>query len=158
VTVAFTIIGGLFGAAFTAVLTHRFTSRRDLINRRNQLRIHYLLTAYRNIADTAHRDLEGSHRDARAFEEGLSDIQLLGSRHQADMARHIAYRMATSGEAELDDLLLSLRNELREVLGLERLQGNPVHTRVILRGNESPVEQMNPPQGPSSAQDGQALS
>jgi hypothetical protein len=60
--------------------------------------------------------------------------------------------------------LLSLRNELREVLGLERLQWNPVHTRVILRGesgkDELPVEQIEPPQSPSSspAQDGQAPS
>lgn len=163
-TVFFTIIGGLLAAAFSAVLAHRFTSRRDLINRRSQLRIQYLLTAYRNVADTAHRDLEGSYRDARAFEEGLADIQLLGSRPQAEMARHIAYKMASSGGADLDDLLLSLRDELREVLGLERLQWSPVHTRVILKGesgkDELPAERANSPQGPrsSSAQDGQALS
>lgn len=161
-TVAFTIIGGLLAAALTAVLAHRFTSRRDLSNRRSQMRIQYLLTAYRNVADTAFRDLEGSHQDARAFEEGLSDIQLLGSRPQAEMARHIALQMGSAGEADLDDLLLSLRNELREVLGLERLQGNPVHTRVVLRGEsregEFPVERAEALRGssPISAQAGQA--
>jgi hypothetical protein len=84
------------------------------------------------------------------------------------MARHIAYLMASTGEASLDDLLLSLRAELREVLGLERLQGNPVHTRVVLTaeedGDEFPLEradgqkvtQSSP--GVSSTQDSQASS
>jgi hypothetical protein len=82
------------------------------------------------------------------------------------MARHIAYLMASTGEASLDDLLLSLRNELREVLGLERLQGNPVHTRVVLTtaergGDEFPREQADGQKvaqsspGSSSARDSQ---
>lgn len=167
-TLVLTIMGGLLAAACTAVLAHRFTSRRDLINRRGHLRIQYLLSAYRAIANMANRDLGSSYRDARAFEEGLTDIQLLGSRPQAEMARHIAYLMASIGEASLDDLLLSLRAELREVLGLERLQGSPVHTRVVLTaeedGDEFPLEradgqkvtQSSP--GSSSAQDSQASS
>ncbi len=126
-----TILGSLLAAACTAVLAHRFTSRRDLINRRSELRIQYLLSAYRALANPANRDLESSYNDARAFEDGLADIQLLGSRPQAEMARQIAYSMATKGEASLDELLLSLRDELRGVLGLERLQGNPVHTRFV---------------------------
>lgn len=48
-----TIMGGLLAAACTAVLAHRFTSRRDLINRRSHLRIQYLLSAYRAIANMA---------------------------------------------------------------------------------------------------------
>jgi hypothetical protein len=121
-------------------MAHRFTSRRDLINCRSELRIQYLLSAYRALANPANRDLETSYSDARAFEEGLADIQLLGSGPQAELARQIAYSMATKGEASLDDLLRSLRDELREVLGLERLQGNPVHTRFVFSSESGNAE------------------
>jgi len=140
--------------------------RIGLLGGGNIGRVH--ASAYRAIANMANRELGDSYREARAFEEGLADIQLLGSRPQAEMARHIAYTMATKGEASLDELLLSLRDELRAVLGLERLQGNPVHTRFVVsaeRGeDEFPMEQADdqtvrrslPDSSP--AQDGQAYS
>jgi len=126
-----TILGGLFAAAVTAVLAHRFNSKRDHENRRSDLRIQYLLSAYRTVADTSERDLNSTPKDARAFEQGLSDIQLLGSNEQAVMAIDIANAMATNGEASLDDLLLSLRDDLRNELELEPMSRRPAHIRVI---------------------------
>jgi hypothetical protein len=86
VTLALTIIGTVCAAAIAAVLAHRLTSHRDQTNRRNDLRVQYLLGAYRALADAAHRDLDPGSAHVRTFEEGLADIQLLGSTEQAEMA------------------------------------------------------------------------
>lgn len=129
-TLAITILGSIGGVAIAAVLAHRFTSRRDQANRRSDLRVQYLLTAYRTVADVAHRDFSSEPENARAFEQGLADIQLLGSKEQAEMAVAIGKALAEDGAAELDDLLLSLRDDLRAELQLEPLVRPPFHIRI----------------------------
>jgi hypothetical protein len=99
-------------------------------NRRSDLRIEYLLGAYRTLTDTAHRDLDPNAEHVRAFERSLADIQLLGSPDQAAMAARIGHQLATESRADFDDLLLSLRDDLREELDLESLPKPPVHVRV----------------------------
>jgi hypothetical protein len=101
------------------------------MNRRGDLRIQYLLTAYRTVADTSHRDLDPGSADVRKFEQGLADIQLLGSEKQAEMAVAVGKALAKNGEAELDALLLSLRDDLRSELKLEPLARRPFHIRVV---------------------------
>jgi hypothetical protein len=129
-TLAFTIIGGICAAAIAAVLAHRLTSRRDQTNRRNDLRVEYLLSAYRVLADTSHRDLDPGSAHVRTFEQGLADIQLLGSEQQAEMAVVIGKSLAENGEAQMDALLLSLRDDLRSELKLGPLPRPPSHIRI----------------------------
>ena len=132
-TLVIPIIGGVIAAAVAAVLAHRLTSQRDQANRRSDLRIEYLVGAYRALADTAHRDLVPNTDHVRAFERGLADVQLLGSESQAAMAVGIATQLAKTGQADFDDLLLSLRADLRRELGLEPVSGTPSHLRVTDR-------------------------
>jgi hypothetical protein len=131
VTLALTILGGVIAAALAAVLAHRFTSRRDQANRRSDLRIEYLLTAYRAISDAISRNHYRDSPDARSLERGLSDIQLLGSAEQAAMASEVIRAVTSKGETEPDELLKSLRDDLREELDIEPLSGRPVQLRVI---------------------------
>jgi hypothetical protein len=133
VALALTILGSLFVAAVAAVLAHRFTSRRDLANRRRELRTEYLLNAYRAVSNAIGRDLQGSPDDARAFERGLADIQLLGSKDQAQMAVKLGRDMTEGGEADPEPLLRSLRDDLREELDLERLSTGVKQTRIVLK-------------------------
>lgn len=83
VNLALTFLIGIVAGAFVAVLTHRLTSRRDHANRRSEMRIGYLVSAYRSLAGASNRKLQGSTPDARALEQALDDIQLLGSRGQS---------------------------------------------------------------------------
>jgi hypothetical protein len=129
-TLALTIVGSIGAAAIAAVLAHRLTSHRDQTHRRNDLRIQYLLSAYRAVADASHRDLDRGSAHVRTFEQGLTDIQLLGSQAQAEMAVAIGKALAENGEALMDDLLLSLRDDLRDELKLESLPRPPSHIRV----------------------------
>lgn len=130
-TLALTILGGVVAAAIAAVLAHRLTSRRDQANRRSDLRIEYLLGAYRALADTAHRDLHPTADHVRAFEHALADIQLLGSEEQAALAIRVGHQLAAESSADFDDLLLSLRDDLREELALEPVASAPSHVRVV---------------------------
>ncbi|HEX3041255.1 MAG TPA: hypothetical protein VHP56_04115 [Solirubrobacterales bacterium] len=132
-TVALTFLGGLVAGGLVAALTHRFTSRRDQANRRSEMRIQFLLGAYRSLADVSNRGLQGGTSDARAFEKALDDIQLLGSRAQAEKAKEVAEVMASEGGASTDDLLKTLRNDLRAELGLSALEDPPVHLRIVDR-------------------------
>jgi len=130
-SLAVTIASSILGAAIAVVLTHRLTSRRDQENRRNDLRVQYLLTAYRTLADTSHRDLVPGSAIVGAFEQGLADIQLLGSKDQAEMAIAVGKALGEKGEAPMDELLLSLRDELRDELRLDSLAQPPFHIRVV---------------------------
>jgi hypothetical protein len=47
------------------------------------------------------------------------------------MAVVITKALAENGEALMDDLLLSLRDDLRDELKLERLSRPPFHMRVV---------------------------
>jgi hypothetical protein len=129
-TPALTFLVGIVAGAVVAVLTDRLTSRRDQANRRSEMRIDYLVSAYRSLADASNRGLQGSSRDARAFELALEDIQLLGSGAQAAKARELATVMASKGGASTDDLLKTLRDDLREELGLPALADPPIHLRI----------------------------
>lgn len=92
----------LGSAGLASVLTHLLTSRRDLANRRRELRVEYLLSAYRTMADSPERRLYRGSSDARAFEKAVADIQLLGSRQQVGLATELAREMATEGQADPD--------------------------------------------------------
>lgn len=133
-TLAVTIFGSLVVAAIAAVLAHRLTSQRDLENRRRELRTEYLLNAYRSVADAVGRDLRANPEDARTFEKGLADIKLLGSKEQARLAVELGKEMSSPGGADPDPLLRSLRDDLREVLGLEHLTTSVEQTRIVLPG------------------------
>lgn len=129
-TPALTFLVGIVAGAFVAVLTDRLTSRRDRANRRSEMRIEYLLSAYRSLAHAVNREGQRSATDIRAFEQALDDIQLLGSRGQAGRAAQLAKTMGAEGGASADDLLKALRDDLREELGLSALTDPPVHLRL----------------------------
>lgn len=124
----------LGSAGLASVLTHLLTSRRDLANRRRELRIEYLLSAYRTMADSPERSLYRGSSDARAFEKAVADIQLLGSRQQVELATELATEMTTKSRADPDPLLQLLRDDLRKEMSLEALSGKPIHLRI----NEEP--------------------
>jgi len=129
-TLGIAIVGSICTAAIAAAFTHRLTSQRDQANRRSDLRIQYLLAAYRALADTSHRSLDPGSVNVQAFEQGLADIQRLGSKAQAEMAVVVGKALAETGAAKLDELLLSLRDDLRDELKLEPLARPPFHVRI----------------------------
>jgi hypothetical protein len=119
---------------------HRLSMNRDQENKRRDLRIQYLLEAYRRLEKASNRrDLAGY---ARELESALADIQLLGSVRQVTLAHEFAVSMAKNHTASLDPLIADIRSELRRELTLEPLTG-----RLVIFRHESRNGSEGAPQG-----------
>ena len=115
-----------------------FFKRRDVENDRRKLRTEYLLEAYRRLQNASHRGgNEKAYYDD--LESAISDIQLLGTPRQAMLAAKFAQDMARERIAYLDDLLLDLRNSLRDELKLEPLSENSRVLRFYDEGKSNPI-------------------
>jgi hypothetical protein len=98
-------------------IVHWLTSIRDQENRRNNLKIEYLLKAYRTLSNAANRS--NSEEFYLQFEEAVSDIQLLGSPKQVELLHTALSNMASSGNhLGINDVFEELRIDLRNELAL----------------------------------------
>lgn len=114
--VAYPVLTPLLSAIGGGFLVHRLTQRRDVENDRRRQRINYLISAYRVIARSAHRDLRGDR--AEAFEDALADIVLLGTAEHIALARRPMQDLSATRDAPIDPLLVTLRQGLRAELDL----------------------------------------
>ena len=115
------------------VVGHRFNAERDLHNKRVELRIRYLLEAYRNLENSVEDEVSRENLDF--LESAVADIQLLGS---ADQVSKILEWWDTIKDGEklknvnLGPLLEDLRTSLRSDLGLEPIGDQIRHIRLHL--------------------------
>lgn len=112
------LAGPLLAAIVGGLIVHFATRRRDAENERRRQRIDYLLSAYRTLTHSAHRELSGEQ--AEAFEDALSDVMLFGNADQIRLARETIKALAEDGGASIDALLVSFRSGLRQELDLAR--------------------------------------
>ncbi|MFA6201549.1 MAG: hypothetical protein WC710_00005 [Gallionella sp.] len=122
---------------FSWFAAHWLSSTRDRENKKRDLRLSFLLEAYRRLEAGANRgSLEGTDF-AAGFESAIADIQLLGTVEQAQLAKNVAISIARRDpQASAGPLLRSLRDELREHLSLQPLAEEPLHFRLTV-GNKS---------------------
>lgn len=92
--------------------------------RRDEM-VRFLVTAYEDLENSAHRDPLPFDQ----LERAVARIQLLGTASQAEEARRFSREFAESGSAGMGPLLARLRQALRHELGLERDDSTPVHLR-----------------------------
>lgn len=109
-------------------LTHILTSRRDLANKRREQRIGYLVGAFRALAKANHHPR--LYEMADELQQAVADIQLFGTPEQVMMARRFAAEMGERQAADIDSLLLALRDSLRSELGAEAIDDGFVWMRI----------------------------
>jgi hypothetical protein len=114
-------------------LINEFFARRSV---RRNLRIEYLLSAYRRLEHASNRQMTEAHEEA--LEEAISDVQLLGSPRQVEMATAFARQFAEDQRADTEQLLEDLRASLRRELQLEPVPPQRMWLR-IARGGQSSV-------------------
>lgn len=95
---------------------------------RRQLRLEFLLSAYRRLDDVTERTMTGVHE--RAMESALSDVLLLGTKRQIQLADEVCRGFASTRSAHTGDLLEALRQDLRAELQLERVPRREVWLRI----------------------------
>ena len=104
-------------ALFGWWVVHRLNAQRDVLNKRRDLRVGYLLEAYRKLEGASNR--HPSEERYSDIESAIADIQLLGTPKQVKLARDFTNNFAHEGKAFLDELLQEIRNDLRQELRLE---------------------------------------
>jgi hypothetical protein len=119
---ALVAVGGWF-------IVHQLSISRDIKNKRTELKIKYLIEAYRKLENISQRDKP----NMQDFESAIADIQLFGTKRQVELAQHIAKEFAINKTVLLDPLLSNLREDLRKLLHLEQL---PDQSPIILRWKE----------------------
>ena len=98
---------------------HSFNLRSDTIAKRRDLRVQYLLEAYRRLEDNAGR-LHALPEVKRAFESAVADIQLLGTKAQIDALLTFLTHFKDNTGGSIDPVLKLIRDDLRKELNLEQ--------------------------------------
>lgn len=119
----FPIIGPAL-AAFVAILSwgvlHYLSVRKDQKAKQRDMRIQFLLEAYRRLEAAANRPESGKEEQDR-FESALADIQLLGTKTQIEeLMRFLEQWKSSEKNSSINPLLELLRTHLREELDLEK--------------------------------------
>ena len=109
-------------------VVHYLAGKRDQANKRRDLRVQYLIEAYRRLEFAGNRPL--TEEVAPEFEKAVADIQLFGTPKQVELAQAFALGFAKNGTHPLDPLLNELRQELRKELNLEAVQPTIKYLRI----------------------------
>jgi len=121
---AIALISGVI-IAIGGWIVSQHQARRGL---RRNMRIEYLLDAYRRLERTTNRVM--SIDNERALEEAVADILLLGSPSQVELAETFAREFANNRAANPGPLLEDLRMSLRRELLLEAVPPVGVWLRI----------------------------
>lgn len=115
----------ILGTLFSLYKTHTLNRERDYENKKKEIRIMYLIDAYRKIEDASNRE-NGSLRILN-LESAIADIQLFGDIKHIALSRQVAKEIEEEGHCNNLALLEQLRDDLREELGLQPLPPNDWH-------------------------------
>lgn len=110
VTATLAIVGWFVG--------HHFTSKRDRQNKQRDIRITYLVQAYRDLGMAAARP--PNSEPFKKLESAFHDIQLFGTPSQLRELHAATERWKTAGGTDLNVLLSDLRDDLRKELNLPK--------------------------------------
>lgn len=83
------------------------------------MRADFLLGAFLKLANASHRPPERGSPYFRDMETAIAEIQLFGNAKQIAMVEDFTTQFAAKGQASMDDLLNSLRADLRKELGYD---------------------------------------
>ena len=124
-----TVIFSLLSAIIGGLVAHRLALLRQKFVTQNEIRIEFLIDAYRQIERNS--NVPKGRYDASQLEAAIADIQLLGTKRQTELAQQFATNFASEGQASLDELLADLRDTLRRELELETVPKTVKYLRVI---------------------------
>ena len=115
-------------------IVHLLNSKRDRINKKRDLKVQYLLEAYRKLETASNRKDNSRLRD---LESAVADIQLFGNARQIQLAQNFARDFCTTKSAELSDLLGELRQDIRKELSLELVPKEVIDLRIEIIDNSN---------------------
>ncbi|MCZ4696462.1 hypothetical protein DWB61_17540 [Ancylomarina euxinus] len=117
-------IGNIISAFVIAlgwVVAYKLNSKKDLKNKKREIRTQFLIDAYRIIAFSANRD--NNIEEMKRFEEAIEQVQFLGNLEQ------IRFLNEGIETRNFTPLLVELRRDIRNELGIEIADANIKHFR-----------------------------
>lgn len=114
VTVATAVVGWVVG--------HYFNSLRDRQLKRREIITDHLINAYRILANEVTLREASIERD-KQLETLIAELQLFGTLKQIKLAKQLADDIVNKETFYIDDLLVDLRDDLRNQLSLEKVEG-----------------------------------
>lgn len=95
------------------------TNLHQIKNKQREIITGYLIEAYRNIEEACARGDSITNEQKRKMEKAIADIQLFGSPKQVNKAKEFTEQMNKNSYGDPRKLLVELRNDLREELGIK---------------------------------------
>jgi hypothetical protein len=95
-----------------------FNQRRDALLKRKNIRIDYLIKAWRLLESASNRE---NNELIKNLETAIADIQLFGTYEQIKLAQEISREMSEKNIANTLELLKALRKDLRKELKLDKV-------------------------------------
>ncbi len=103
-------------------VVHFFSAKRDQENKKREIRVQYLIEAFRLLANASQRKPEPNSQYFCDMESAVADIQLLGTESQVENLNIFLKEFASEGKGSLDNLLSDLRDDLRHELKLLEIE------------------------------------
>jgi hypothetical protein len=114
----FPLVGPILAAVVAVCgwfIAHRLNVKKDIANKKRELRIQHLIDAYRKLEKSSHSASTEYRKD---FESAIADIQLFGSGRQIQLVHELIEQIQREGFGTYNQLLELLRKELRHELGM----------------------------------------
>lgn len=100
------------------IVGHLLSMKRDLRNKKREIRINYLIEAYRKLERGAQP--ASKNYISADFESAIADIQMLGNVDQVKLAYDFAIQSSLGDGSKLQVLLENIREELRQELAIKK--------------------------------------
>ncbi len=120
-TFLLSLVSSAVGGSIVAAANHFLTRQRDRRERFEELRIGYLVEAWKQIQKASDiKDFSGLDKNALCdgLEEAVASVMLLGNLEETDAARNFAKQFSEGRGGSAFELLKVLRRNLRRELGI----------------------------------------
>lgn len=107
-------------------ILHILSKRRDLSNKKKEITIQYLITAWQLLENASNRNDSTRNADV---EKAIANIQLFGTPTQIQLAQKLSDEIGDTQQGDTKPLLIELRKELRKELELEVVGDKLRHLR-----------------------------
>lgn len=114
---ALTFLRAFAPTGVLAVVVYMLTRRQDRLKERERRRVEEVATAFLNLAAAAARP--GNDISARDAEGAFDRLQLYGTEQQISLALKVFEGLSKNESVSLESLLASLRDSIRNDLGLD---------------------------------------
>ena len=122
------LASALIGGGIVAWVNYQFGLRQANIQKRKEIEVSHLISAYLAIEDYSLRNENSPKKAERvaAFERATAAIFLFGDEESIEHLHTLNRVMRETGELDVADLVFHLRDRLRSELGLAELENKKV--------------------------------